>query len=197
VAELHVPDDVVDRHQQHVVGVRLGFVARDVAGQERALVALALDEQVQRVAVGGDGRQLDAPVLVLDPVGRVHATRAMRDRVLVSRSGVRDAQGDLVDAVPVKRVVAGDLVATHQGPRQHQADPALLQHVRDAIATTGLEPRVGGLGEAVRAGEEIRRLRRVADVELDVIDAVDRHAVVGGSVRNGSRRCRHHYMITV
>ena len=40
-------------------------------------------------------------------------------------------------------------------------------------------PCVGGLGEAVRAREEIRRLGRVADVELDVVDAVDRHAVVG------------------
>jgi hypothetical protein len=44
VPELHVSDDVVDRHQAHRVGVMGRLAALLEAGQEGSLVALALDE---------------------------------------------------------------------------------------------------------------------------------------------------------
>src|SRR6185436_7152925 len=57
-------------------------------------------------------------------------------------------------------------------------DPALLEDVRDAVARAGLEPGVGDLAEAERVDVVEGRLERIADVELDVVDAVERHEVL-------------------
>ena len=178
MAELDVADDVVDRHQAHGVGVVRGLAALLEAGQEGALVVLALHEQVLRVAVGGDRGELHAAVLVLDPVRRHHAAGAVLDGVLVGGRGVGHAQRDLVDAVAVEGVVGRDLVAALERAGEHEPDAALLEHVRDAVAPAGLEAGVGGLGEAECVHEVERRLRGVPHVDLHVVDAVDRHAVV-------------------
>jgi hypothetical protein len=184
VAELDVADHVVDAHEQQLVRVvRRHLGAPLEARQERALVAVALDEQVQRVAVGGDRREPDLAVLVLDDVRRMHAARPVLDRVVVGGLGVGHAQRDLVHAVAVVGVVARDLVVTAECAGQDQPDAALLQNVRDAVAAACLEPRVGGLGEAERVAVVVGGLRRVADVELEVVDAVDRHAVDRGRWR--------------
>ena len=159
-------------------------VAAREAGEERPLVAVALDEQVQGVAVGLDGGELHPAVLVLDPLRRVDAARAVRHGVLVGLGGVGHAQGDLVDTVAVPRVVGGDLVVALERAGQDDPDATLLEYVGDAVAATGLEPRVGGLREAVRAREEMRCLGGVSDVELDVVDAVNRHGVAGGRMRD-------------
>ena len=116
------------------------LVARLEAGQEGPVVAVPLHEQVERVAVGGDRGELDAPVLVLDPVRGVHAAGAVRDRVPVGGRGVGDAEGDLVHAVAVAAVVVADLVVARERAGDHQADASLLEHVRDAVAAAGLEP---------------------------------------------------------
>ena len=76
------------------------------------------------------------------------------------------------------RVVRGDVVAPHERAREDEPDAALLEHVRDAVAAAGLEPRVGGLGEAEGVDEVEGRLRGVPHVHLHVVDAVDRHPVV-------------------
>ena len=85
------------------------------------------------------------------------------------------------------RVVGGDLVAALERPGEHEPDAALLEHVRDAVAPARLEARVGGLREAEGVHEVERGLRGVAHVELDVVDAVDRHAVVFGYGRRAPR----------
>jgi hypothetical protein len=186
VPELDVADDVVDRHQHQRVGIRRRWVAAHEAREEGPVVVLALHEQVQGVAIGLHRGELHPAALVLHPLRRVHAAGAVGDGVLVGRRRVRHAQRDLVHAVPVARVVGRDLVAAHQRPGHHDADAPLLEHVRHPVAPARLQAGVGRLGEAIRAGEEMRRLRRVAHVELDVVDAVDRHAVLGGRGGDGS-----------
>ena len=82
-------------------------------------------------------------------------------------------------------VVLGDLVVAGQRAGQHEPDPALLEHVRDAVADAGLEPLVGGLNEAVGVGVVVGRLGGVADVELEVVDAVNWHHVGVGGLLGG------------
>ena len=82
----------------------------------------------------------------------------MRDRVLVGGCRVGHAQRDRVDAVAVALVVLGDLVLAGERAGQHEPDPALLEHVRDAIAAAGLEPAVRGLGEPERVRVVVGRL---------------------------------------
>ena len=60
---------------------------------------------------------------------------------------------------------------------------ALLEHVGRTVANARLRPRVGHRREAERVLVEVRRLLGVADPELDVIPALDRHEIV---VRHGS-----------
>jgi len=62
--------------------------------------------------------------------------------------------------------------------REHEPDPALLEDVRGAVARAGLEAGVGDLAEAEGVHVVVGGLERVADVELDVVDAVERHEVV-------------------
>ena len=67
-AELDVADDVVDRLEADAsVGDRIARHC-DVPGLEQARVVAATDEGVNRVAVGGDGGQLDPAELVLEGV---------------------------------------------------------------------------------------------------------------------------------
>ena len=75
--------------------------------------------------------------------------------------------------------MAADLVVGRQRAGEHEPDAALLEHVRGAVAHAGLQPRVGDLLEAERVHVEVGGLDRVAHVELDVVDAVQRHEVVG------------------
>ena len=68
---------------------------------------------------------------------------------------------------------------------QHEPDAPLLEHVRRAVAHPGLQPRVGDLAEAERVDVVVRRLEGVAHVELDVVDAVQRHEVLGAGGLGG------------
>ena len=55
---------------------------------------------------------------------------------------------------------------------EHQTRLALLEGVRGRVALTGLEPGIGKLGEPERLPVIERRLLRVADPQLDVVDAL-------------------------
>ena len=94
-------------------------------------------------------------------------------------------------AVAVPGVVGGDVVLPGQRAGEYEANPALLEHVGGAIAATRLQTAVRRLGEPERVDVVVSRLGGVTDVELEVIDAVDRHHV--GGLRRGSRRgfCGH------
>jgi hypothetical protein len=153
-------------------------------------------------AVSHGARGVHTPQWIADDLGRVQvssvATYGDTLHLFVQREDYEgaflpgfaaraEAQRDLVDAVAVAGVVSGDLVVALERPGQHQADATGLHDVRDAVAPAGLEPRVGGLGEPVRAREEVGGLRGVADEELDVVDAVDRHAVLDWGL--GWRSC--------
>ena len=81
-------------------------------------------------------------------------------------------------AVAVRAREARDLAVRAQAAREHEADLALLEHVRRAVADARLGPGVGRTREAERVLVEVRRLLRVADPELEVVPAVDRHEVV-------------------
>ena len=68
---------------------------------------------------------------------------------------------------------------------QHEPDAALLQDVRGAVAQPGLEARVGDLGEAERVREDVGGLRGVADPQLEVVDAVQRHVILAPGAARG------------
>ena len=74
-----------------------------------------------------------------------------------------------------------DLVLAAKRARDDEPDVALLEHVARAVAHAGLGARVRGAAEAERVLVVVRGLLRVADPELDVVPAVERHEVVGSS----------------
>jgi hypothetical protein len=110
----------------------------------------------------GDLRRIEVPALAVGVVD------------------VRHRQRDHLHAVAVAGVVAPDLVVGRERAGQHDPDPALLEHVARAVAHAGLESGVGDLAEAERVDVEVGRLQGVADVQLDMVDAVQRHEVVAG-----------------
>ena len=89
-----------------VLSVCLG---RLEAGQEGALVAVALDEGVDRLAVGRDRRHPHGAVLVADRVGLEQAAGAAANRDAIGLLGVGDRQRHDLDTVAVVGDVARDL----------------------------------------------------------------------------------------
>ena len=104
--------------------------------------------------------------------------RAAGGRLAIGVVDVRDAERDHLHAVAVARDVLADLVSRHERAGQHDPDPSLLEHVRGTIAHAGLQAGVGDLLEAQVLDPERRGLQRVADIELHVVDAVERHEVI-------------------
>ena len=109
----------------------------------------------------------------------------MLDRVAVGVLGVGHGERDRAHPVAMGGDVAGDLARAEQWGGEDEADPALLEHVGGAVANAGLESRVGGPAKAERVREPVGGLGRVADVELDVVDAQQGHLVGRGN--RGSR----------
>ena len=176
--ELDVADDVVDRDQADPARRPSVRGDRLVPGQVRPRVLGAVDERVDVVAVGRDRGELDAPRVVLDPVRLDDAARAALNGLAVRVRRVRDGERDVTDAVPLRRRPLADLAVAAKPAREDEADLALLEHVRGAVADAGLRARVRRAREAVGVLVEVRRLLRVPDPDLEVVPAVDRHEVV-------------------
>src|SRR5437763_4427527 len=195
-AELDVADDVVDVREAYSLGEAGSAVGEaagarpkslgvavlrdgDVTGEERAAVVRAVDEGVDRVAVGRDRRALDRPVLVLVASRLHHAAGAARHGLAVGLRRVGHSEGDVADAVAVSRMVLRDLVFLPQRPRNDETHFPLLEHVGRAVADSRLGAGIRRPGEAHGVLVEVRRLLRVADPELDVIPPEQRHEVFG------------------
>ena len=177
--ELDVADEMIEP-QEADAGVAVAVRRdRDEAGQERAGVVGAIDERVDRVAVRRDRRALDLPELVLDGVRLGDAARAARNGLAIRLRRVGHGERDVLDAVAVLREVARDLVLLAQRARDDEADLALLEDVRGAVAHSRLRPRVRRAREAHRVLVEVGGLLRVPDPELEVVPGVERHEVFG------------------
>ena len=72
----------------------------------------------------------------------------------------------------------GDRVAAAQRSGQHEADLALLHHVRGAVALAGLRTGIGHQRHAERGAVEVRGLAGIADVELHVVGALQRKKIL-------------------
>ena len=155
-------------------------VCADVSRQVRPAVVAAVDERVDGVAVGRDRRELDAAELVLLHVRLRDSARAALDGLAVGLRRIGDGEGDVLDAVAVREHVLGDLVVAAQRGGEDEPDVPLLDHVRRAVAHAGLGAGVGGQLEAERVLVEVGGLLGVADPELEVVPALDRHEVAHG-----------------
>ena len=84
--------------------------------------------------------------------------------------GIVHLKDDVADAVAVlPEVIRGGMIG-RQRRRQDEARPALLERVRGVGAASRFESAVGNLREAEGVTVEERRLLRIPDPELDVVD---------------------------
>src|SRR5512133_1350697 len=213
LAQLDVADHVVDGLQadrRQRVGHR---GPGGEPGQERPGVAGAVDQRVDGVAVGGDGRPADDAVLVLVVARLQHATGAPLGGGAVGDGGVGHGQGDVADPVAVAGDVLGDLGPGPQRAGQHQPDRPLPEDPGGLVTQAGLGAGVGDRGEAEPGAVEVGRLLGVADPQLDVVDAEQGEGVVWGSrgqrstsretakaaqnAQKGGTRCPHRDQSTV
>ena len=132
-AELDVADDVVDRDEPDAA--RGSAVRRDrlEARQVRARVLGAIDERVDVVAVRRDRGELDAAMVVLDPVRLDDAASAALDRLPVRVRRVGDGERDVAHAVALRRRPLADLAVGTEAAREDEPDVALLEDVRGAV----------------------------------------------------------------
>jgi hypothetical protein len=164
-----------------------------VAGKEGAGVVGSLDEGVNGVAVGGDAGGGDSAVVVFVVGGGLDAAGAAACGFEPGLAGVVDPEGDGVDAVTVLVDVAGDVGVGAECGGEDEADLSLLEDVAGAVALTCLGAGLGDQGHAEGGAVEVGGLAGVADVELDVVGALQRQKVGGGNglglVQRGSMCC--------
>ncbi len=129
------------------------------------------------LAVGRDRRKLDAAEVVLDPTRFGHAARTTLHGLPIGLSRVGNGQSGVLHAVAVRAGEARDLAVAAQAARQDETDVALLQQIGGPVADTCLGSGVGRLRKAERSLVVVGGLLRVADVQLEVVPAVDRHEV--------------------
>ena len=134
-------------------------------------VLVAFDEGVHRVAVRRHGRVCDHAALVLASRRLAHAARAPTRGRLERCGGIVHAQRDRLHPVAVLAHVLGDVALRSHRRGEHQADLALLQHVRRSIAHTRLRTGIRDDVEAERVAVVVRGLSRVAHIQLDVVGA--------------------------
>ena len=177
LTELDVADDVVDRDQAGAAAAMPVRRQRDVAGEVRPVVLGPVDEGVDALAVGRDRRELDPPVLVLDPLRVCDAARSALQRLTVGVSRVRNLQGDVLRRIAVLGRETADVAVGTNAAREHEANVALLQHIRRAIANARLGAGVRDPLEAERVLVPVGRLLGVADPKLEVIPPLEWHEI--------------------
>ncbi len=127
--ELDVADDVVDGDQPGALAAVPVRRERDVAGEVRAVVLGSIDERVHVLAVGPDRRELDAAVLVLEPLRLGDPAGSPLHGLPVGVSSVRNLEGDVLRRVAMLRRKTADVAVGTNPAREHEADLALLEHV--------------------------------------------------------------------
>ena len=127
---------------------------------------------MDRVAIGGDGRQLNRTVLVFHFEGFADTASAALRRLAPGLASVIHPERHVTDTVAMAMDVVGNLTGRAQRRREHKTDLALLQHIRRAVALTGLRTGVGHQAHAERDAVEVCSLAGIANVELDVIGAI-------------------------
>ncbi len=80
--------------------VALG-VDRQIAGGEHTTIVIAIDEAMQRIAVGADGRGLVDAEFIFQPLRFAHAGRAPAHGMVISRLDVVHFEGNVLHAVAV------------------------------------------------------------------------------------------------
>ena len=151
---------------------------RHEAGEKEAFVVFALDDRVDRVAVRRDRGDHHFTVRVLHHGGLLNGTSAPLDRLRVRVARVVHPEREVAHAVAVAADVIGDRTVRTDRRRQHEPNLVLLEEVARAVANSGLRPAVRDEVEPERGAIEHRALLGVADVELDVVGAVDRKRIV-------------------
>ena len=111
-------------------------------------------------------------MLVRDDVRLLHADRAAAGGFIPCLARVINPQGDHANPVSVQMNVLGNGMLAAQRSGEHEANLALLHHIRGAIALAGFRSRVGHQPHAKGGPIKIRRLARVAHVKLHVVGAI-------------------------
>jgi hypothetical protein len=184
LAEPHVADAVVDLEQAQAAGGGGRVPDPAVARGEHAGVRAAIHERVERLAVGPDRGPAQDAVLATVELGRFErGCRAAGRGLAPRRFDVVDREGDVVDPVAVLADVLGDLPVGRERRGEHEPDVVLDQDVAGAIADLRLESAERDRREAPQRPVVGAGLARVADPELDVVDALERQEVLGLGVR--------------
>src|SRR5437868_11815581 len=150
---------------------------RHEAGHELSLVVSALDEAMNRFAVGANARDHHFALLVHQRFGLGDGLRAALDGETESFSGIVHPKRDVLHAIAVFVDVRRDVTVRPERSRQDQPDFALGQYVAGTVACSGFRSTIRDDPVAEDAAVKLRRLLGITDIELYKIRSVDRKGV--------------------
>lgn len=115
---------------------------------------------------------LNLAALFFDRGGLGDGFGSRADNLLKDLLGVRHPEGHIFHAIAVQRDMLRDRMVAVDRRGEDQPNVALLHNVGDPIADAGFWSGVGREREAKRAAIKVRGLLGVADVKLDIVDAL-------------------------
>ena len=177
---------MVDVFKSDTVGVA-ATGERNESGHEHAPIIPALDQAVDRFAVGANSRDHHFAAFVGQRLWLVCRLSTTLDRQLERRARIIDPESDVLHAVAVFVDVSGNLAVGSQRRRQNDSDFILHYDVAGAIPRARLRPPVSYDFVPKNLSVELRGLLCVTDVKLDEIRSVDREGI-GNLLR--CRKCR-------
>jgi len=160
---------------------------RNEARHEGARVISALDEAMNRFAIGVNSGDHHFPLLVNQRFGLIDRLCSALDSQAECLSRIVNPERDVFHTVSVFVDVRRDVAVGSECRGQYQPDLALSQNVAGSITRTGLRPAIRNDAVAEYVAVELRGLLGVADVKLYEIRSVDRKGV---SDLLGRRKCR-------
>ena len=173
VAERHVANAMVDHLERLAGACRRGVLDPTEPWRVGAGVVGPIDEGVDHLAISVDRRSPEH-ALVAGGFGRLQGRDGTTGRRLSPGGrGVVHRKGDVMHAVAVFPDVVGHLTVGGDRGGEDEPNVVLDQHIAGSVANPGLQSGIRDRGEPPQRAEVLRRLFRVPDPELDVVDALE------------------------
>ncbi len=157
------------------------------------MVIFALDKEMNHIAVGVNAAHDQLAVIVLQRRWLQKTLAAALGRFVPGRSRVLHFQRDRLYAVAVFGNVIGNRIICPQRGGKNEGELVLSNDVARSIFRSRFRSRIGEALKTERCLVKMRRLLGIADIELDVIGALERKKIsFGGRSCFRSGNCRWH-----
>src|SRR5215831_9659616 len=142
---------------------------------EAASIFVPLNEAMNGIAIGGDAGTHEPAVSIHRFLRFSHAPGATTNSLVVSSSGIGNAQSDVPNAVSMFSDMRGNFRSGMRIQRRSQKETNMVARKKPggAISYTGLQATIGYRHQPESCPIKIGGLTRVGDIKLNVVNSLE------------------------